>query len=132
MKRLPVILGSILIAGPTFASAQSTPGAPQQEVVRQLEEARAEIEKVKQERLEQAVQEAQEALKAKEKALAEAFEIGVAPLAYTIGQIVTPFGTTFKAKTDLTAALDTGLQGTWWREPRWVKELNITTDQQKK
>ena len=129
MRRLAVILGSILIAGPIVASAQSTPEPAQQEAVRQLEE---EIEKVKQERLEQAVQEAQEALKAKEKALVEAFAIGVEPLTYTIGQVVTPFGTTFKAKTDLTAALDTGLQGTWWREPRWVKELNITTDQQKK
>jgi Spy/CpxP family protein refolding chaperone len=29
-------------------------------------------------------------------------------------------------------ALQTGLSGTWWREQYWIKELNLTPDQQKK
>jgi Spy/CpxP family protein refolding chaperone len=45
-----------------------------------------------------------------------------------------PFGPNIfsKAKKEPTAALQTGLQGTWWREPYWIKELTLTTDQQKK
>src|SRR5215831_19209993 len=46
-----------------------------------------------------------------------------------------PFGRTIqypKAKKEPTASLQTGLQGTWWREPYWIKELTLTTDQQKK
>jgi Spy/CpxP family protein refolding chaperone len=45
-----------------------------------------------------------------------------------------PFGTSVfpKAKKEPTAPLQTGLQGTWWREPYWIKELTLTTDQQKK
>jgi Spy/CpxP family protein refolding chaperone len=34
---------------------------------------------------------------------------------------------------DLVAALETGgLQGTWWRNARWIRELNLTPEQQKK
>jgi periplasmic protein CpxP/Spy len=29
-------------------------------------------------------------------------------------------------------ALETGLSGMWWRDPEWVKNLGLTTDQQKK
>jgi Spy/CpxP family protein refolding chaperone len=131
MRRLGAILGSILIAGPIVASAQSTPGTLEQEAIRQLEQAKIEVEAIKQQHLEQALQEAQENLKLQERALAEAYTNGVGPLAYVgAPQVVTPFGV--KTKGDLTIALDTGLQGTWWREPRWVKELNLTTDQQKK
>jgi len=45
-----------------------------------------------------------------------------------------PFGPSifYKGKKEPTAALQTGLQGTWWREPYWIKELTVTTDQQKK
>jgi Spy/CpxP family protein refolding chaperone len=46
-----------------------------------------------------------------------------------------PFGPSIqfpKAKKEPTAPLQTGLQGTWWREPYWIKELTVTTDQQKK
>ena len=45
-----------------------------------------------------------------------------------------PFGPSIfsKGKKEPTAALQTGLQGTWWREPYWIKELTVTTDQQKK
>jgi Spy/CpxP family protein refolding chaperone len=45
-----------------------------------------------------------------------------------------PFGPNIfsKGKKEPTAALQTGLQGTWWREPYWIKELTLTTDQQKK
>ena len=45
-----------------------------------------------------------------------------------------PFGASifYKGKKEPTAALQTGLQGTWWREPYWIKELTVTTDQQKK
>jgi Spy/CpxP family protein refolding chaperone len=45
-----------------------------------------------------------------------------------------PFGTSVfpKAKKEPTAPLQTGLQGTWWREPYWIKELAVTTDQQKR
>jgi len=45
-----------------------------------------------------------------------------------------PFGPSIfsKGKKEPTAALQTGLQGTWWREPYWIKELTLTTDQQKK
>ena len=49
--------------------------------------------------------------------------------------IATPFGNVYvnpKAKKEPTAALQTGLQGTWWREAYWIKELNLTPDQQKK
>src|SRR5262249_55362336 len=49
--------------------------------------------------------------------------------------IATPFGNVYvnpKGKKEPTAALQTGLQGTWWREPYWIKELTLTTDQQKK
>ena len=31
-----------------------------------------------------------------------------------------------------TAALQTGLQGAWWRESSWVKTLELTPEQQKK
>jgi len=37
-----------------------------------------------------------------------------------------------KKKTSPTDALQTGLSGTWWREQYWIKELNLTPDQQKK
>jgi Spy/CpxP family protein refolding chaperone len=37
-----------------------------------------------------------------------------------------------KKKTTATDALQTGLSGTWWREQYWIKELNLTPDQQKK
>ena len=37
-----------------------------------------------------------------------------------------------KGKKEPTAALQTGLQGAWWREPYWIKELTLSTDQQKK
>jgi len=45
-----------------------------------------------------------------------------------------PFGPSvfYKGKKEPTAALQTGLQGAWWREPYWIKELTLTTDQQKK
>jgi Spy/CpxP family protein refolding chaperone len=46
-----------------------------------------------------------------------------------------PFGTNVfpkAAKKEPTAPLQTGLQGTWWREPYWIKELTVTPDQQKK
>jgi len=45
-----------------------------------------------------------------------------------------PFGPSvfYKGKKEATAALQTGLQGAWWREPYWIKELTLTTDQQKK
>lgn len=33
---------------------------------------------------------------------------------------------------DSTAKLQTGLQGTWWRESRWVRDLTLTEEQQKK
>jgi Spy/CpxP family protein refolding chaperone len=36
------------------------------------------------------------------------------------------------SRNDLSAAFETGLQGTWWREPRWIQELNLTPEQQKK
>ena len=39
---------------------------------------------------------------------------------------------TSKKKTSPTDALQTGLSGTWWREQYWIKELNLTPDQQKK
>jgi Spy/CpxP family protein refolding chaperone len=37
-----------------------------------------------------------------------------------------------KSKTGATEALQTGLQGAWWREATWVKSLALTPDQQKK
>jgi Spy/CpxP family protein refolding chaperone len=45
-----------------------------------------------------------------------------------------PFGPSIfsKAKKEPTAPLQTGLQGTWWRESYWIKELTLTPDQQKK
>src|SRR5215471_16831387 len=38
-----------------------------------------------------------------------------------------PFGPSIfsKGKKEPTAALQTGLQGTWWREPYWIKELTL-------
>jgi Spy/CpxP family protein refolding chaperone len=41
-----------------------------------------------------------------------------------------PFQTTSNAEP--TAALQTGLQGTWWRDTRWVQALDLTSDQQRK
>jgi len=37
-----------------------------------------------------------------------------------------------KSKSGATAALQTGLQGTWWRESMWIRTLELTPDQQKK
>ncbi len=37
-----------------------------------------------------------------------------------------------KSKSGATEALQTGLQGTWWREASWIKELNLTAEQRKK
>ena len=64
----------------------------------------------------------QDELKAKIEALAQA-----APAQAPFGP-----GIFSKGKKEPTAALQTGLQGTWWREPYWIKELTLTTDQQKK
>ena len=61
-------------------------------------------------------------LKAKLEALAQA-----APMPAPLGPSIF-----YKGKKEPTAALQTGLQGTWWREPYWIKELTVTTDQQKK
>ena len=61
-------------------------------------------------------------LKAKLEALAQA-----APAPAPFGP-----GIFSRAKKEPTSALQTGLQGTWWREPYWIKELTVTTDQQKK
>jgi Spy/CpxP family protein refolding chaperone len=38
----------------------------------------------------------------------------------------------FQAKTGPLSSLQTGLAGTWWRDPEWVKTIGLTTDQQKK
>lgn len=43
----------------------------------------------------------------------------------------TPFGVLF-GKNEPTAALQTGLQGTWWRDVHWISTLDLTSDQQKK
>lgn len=61
-------------------------------------------------------------LKAKLEALAQA-----APAPAPFGPSIFP-----KGKKEPTAALQTGLQGTWWRDPYWIKELTLTTDQQKR
>jgi len=37
-----------------------------------------------------------------------------------------------KLRTGATDALQTGLQGTWWRDASWIKALELTPDQQKK
>jgi len=37
-----------------------------------------------------------------------------------------------RAKKGPTAALQTGLQGAWWRESSWIKTLELTPEQQKK
>jgi Spy/CpxP family protein refolding chaperone len=56
------------------------------------------------------------AVQAQTPAPADLFRLGAAP----------------KKKTSPTDALQTGLSGTWWREQYWIKELNLTPDQQKK
>src|SRR5438034_5382444 len=38
----------------------------------------------------------------------------------------------FQSRSGPVAALQTGLSGTWWRDPDWVKTLGLTADQQKK
>src|SRR5215467_6190876 len=42
------------------------------------------------------------------------------------------FSQSFKPKTTPTDALQTGLNGTWWREASWIKTLELTPDQRKK
>jgi Spy/CpxP family protein refolding chaperone len=42
------------------------------------------------------------------------------------------FSQSFKPKTTPTDALQTGLNGTWWREASWIKALELTPDQRKK
>jgi Spy/CpxP family protein refolding chaperone len=42
------------------------------------------------------------------------------------------FQTRGGTKAEPTAALQTNLEGTWWREPNWIQTLNLTPDQQKK
>jgi Spy/CpxP family protein refolding chaperone len=37
-----------------------------------------------------------------------------------------------RSKTGATEALQTGLQGTWWRDASWIKALELTPDQQRK
>ena len=49
----------------------------------------------------------------------------------SIAQVQTPFGAVY-GKNEPTAALQTGLQGTWWRDARWITTLDLTSDQQKK
>ncbi|HEY2383321.1 MAG TPA: Spy/CpxP family protein refolding chaperone [Terriglobia bacterium] len=48
-----------------------------------------------------------------------------------LAQLQTSFGIA-SARNEPTAALQTGLQGTWWREARWIQMLGLTPDQQKK
>jgi Spy/CpxP family protein refolding chaperone len=65
--------------------------------------------------------------RAREKKL---FDLGAAPLSLSQGS---PLQLYFQPKKgSLTDALQTGLQGTWWREQYWIKELSLTPDQQKK
>lgn len=48
-------------------------------------------------------------------------------------QVASPFGVTVRTgNRDSTTALQTGLQGTWWRDARWMHDLNLTEEQQKK
>jgi Spy/CpxP family protein refolding chaperone len=42
------------------------------------------------------------------------------------------FSQNLKAKTTPTDALQTGLNGAWWREASWIKTLELTPDQRKK
>jgi Spy/CpxP family protein refolding chaperone len=42
------------------------------------------------------------------------------------------FSQSLKAKTTPTDALQTGLNGTWWREASWIRALELTPDQRKK
>jgi Spy/CpxP family protein refolding chaperone len=42
------------------------------------------------------------------------------------------FSQSFKPKTTPTDSLQTGLNGTWWREASWIKTLELTPDQRKK
>ena len=62
----------------------------------------------------------------------------------SVATVATPFGTAvqyqtgtnawsyFQSKSGPTAALQTGLEGTWWRDSHWVQTLDLTPDQQKK
>lgn len=48
-------------------------------------------------------------------------------------QTASPFSLgTAASRNEPTAALQTGLQGTWWREARWIQTLGLTPEQQKK
>jgi Spy/CpxP family protein refolding chaperone len=49
-----------------------------------------------------------------------------------LAQVQTPFGPVNASKAGKMAALETGLQGTWWRDARWIRALDLTPDQQKK
>jgi Spy/CpxP family protein refolding chaperone len=42
------------------------------------------------------------------------------------------FSQSFRPKTTPTDALQTGLNGTWWREASWIRTLELTPDQRKK
>jgi Spy/CpxP family protein refolding chaperone len=46
-----------------------------------------------------------------------------------LAQAQTPFGAV-TSKRSATNALQTGLQGMWWREARWIRALDLTPDQQ--
>jgi Spy/CpxP family protein refolding chaperone len=50
---------------------------------------------------------------------------GLAPQHSAVFQFVQP-------RSGPLSSLQTGLPGTWWRDPEWVKTLTLTMDQQKK
>lgn len=56
-----------------------------------------------------------------------------AELNWQLAEVQTPFPfSTTSSNREPTAALQTGLQGTWWRESRWIQTLGLTPEQQKR
>lgn len=53
-------------------------------------------------------------------------------LAFAQVRGVGPYALQTPSTAEPTAALQTGLQGTWWRDSRWVQALDLTADQQRK
>jgi Spy/CpxP family protein refolding chaperone len=53
-------------------------------------------------------------------------------LTFTQLRSARPYALQIPSTAEPTAALQTGLQGTWWRDSRWVQTLDLTADQQRK